>query len=120
MGVPLPWLRPRRCTIFVFAVDAHTAGRNSHSGTEDRALDGPDEAGELAGDGGNHHSRLLAFADQRPVAGGKSALRLPSDLARGTWCGGGSRQFLLAEPRRGGVAPGALHPKASRPSIAGL
>ena len=82
---PLPWLRSRRCTRFVFTGPCPGAGslRNGsivpltplgspallgHStGGGDRAADGPDEAGELACDCGDGHGLELAPADQRAV-----------------------------------------------------
>src|SRR5712692_272732 len=100
-GIPLPWLRPRRCTIChfagppprhglpeegceraVFSSKALLLGRRTGGG--DLAIDRPDEGGELAGDRSDHDGRKLALPAQRPIARAQPALRLPGDLTNGS------------------------------------
>src|SRR6202163_3254860 len=97
-GVPLPWLRPRRCTICHVAgplprlpdKDGERATSSSKvllpgrcTGVGDLAIDRPDEGGELARDRRDRDGLKLALPGQRPVARGQAALRLPGDLTNG-------------------------------------
>src|SRR6266705_6655643 len=90
------------------------------AGRGNRPLDGPDEAGKLARHRGDDDGRLLAASGQGAIARGEATLRLPGDIANGSWRGRDLRQLRPADPRRMAVAPGALHQDAPRPAVAGL
>src|SRR5215471_9694679 len=92
----------------------HTTGRGH------LATDGPDEAGEFAGDRGDGDGLELAPADQRPVALVQAALRLPGNLANRLWGGLNLVLFVRPHPRGMLIAPGALHQHAARAPVAGL
>src|SRR5437867_3748604 len=114
---PLPWLRSRRCTRFVFTGPCPGAGslRNGSNGPlaplgspallghstggGDLATDGPDEARELTRNRGDGDSLELAPSDQRPVTPVQATLRLPGDLANRARGGRDLLLLLLAHPR---------------------
>src|SRR2546425_8412982 len=75
------------------------------TGGDDLAIDRPDEGGELARDRGHGDGLRLASSGQRPIPRTQAGLRLPGNLANGSWRG---RHMLIAPP--------ALHPKAPRPA----
>src|SRR6185369_12920880 len=109
---PLPWLRSRRCTRFVFTGPCPGAGslRNGsnvpltplgspallgdNTGGGDRAADGPDEARELARDRGDGNGLQFAPSDQRPV----TPVQAISRTARGA----AATFSCLSWPTRGG------------------
>src|ERR1700730_12905785 len=70
--------------------------------------DGPDEAGQLAGDRGGDDVGRLAGARELAIARAQSQLRLPGDLAE--WLGLLllPQQQLAANPGRETVTPGRL------------
>src|SRR5713226_3334932 len=103
-GVPLPWLRPRRCTRLsspdrcpgvgslekVLSVPPvpyleRPALSGRRTGRGHLATDRPDEGRELTCDRGDGDGLGLALPDQRPVARAQAALRLPGDLANRSW-----------------------------------
>src|ERR1700730_1251199 len=95
-------------------------GATNHSGAGDFAIDRPDEACELARDGGDDHGLELSLAGQRPIARVKSMLGLPSDLASRARGGLHPGLLLLSDPRRMSVGPRALDEGASRSPVPGL
>src|SRR5207342_3917507 len=136
-GVPLPWLRPRRCTICHVAgplprhwLPEKDCGRATSSskvllpgrrtGVGDLAIDRPDEGGELACDRRDRDGLKLAFPGQRPVTRAQPALRLPGDLTNGSRRRRHLFLLLLSHPRRMLIAPGTLHQNAARPTVARL
>src|SRR5260370_32091961 len=116
-GIPLPWLRSRRCTRFIFAgplprqgslekvmnVPRAPFGKPALSGRSisggDVATNRPDEARELTRDRGDGDSLQLAPPDQRSIAPVQAALRLPRDLANRPPRGGDLLLLLLSHPR---------------------
>src|ERR1700759_4784342 len=126
---PLPWLRPRPCTMSgdcrISSAGRRLPGcrgpRQSRvllssnallsrraTGVGDRASDGPDEGGELACQGSDRDGLELAPADERPVAVVEPVLRLPGDLAHRTRGGLHLDLLVLADPRRMPIGPRAL------------
>ncbi len=97
---------------------AGSPGRNPCPGN--RAIDGPDEAAQLAGDRGHGDRLALASAHQCSVAPAKATLRLPGDLTNGSRRRCHLRLLVPADPRRMLIAPRTLHQNAPRPPVAGL
>ncbi len=94
------------------------AGGGANGG--DLAADGPDEAGEFAGDRGDGDGLELSSPGQRPVARAQPALRLPGDVADSLRRRRDLGLFVFAHPRRMLIAPGALHQDAAGAAVAGL
>src|SRR2546427_141231 len=90
------------------------------TGGDDLAIDRPDEGGELARDRGHGDGLRLASSGQRPIPRTQAGLRLPGNLANGSWRGRHLLLLLLPDPRWMLIAPRALHQNAPRPAVAGL
>ena len=82
--------------------------------------DGPDKAGQLAGDRGGDDIGRLAGAGEPAIAGAEPSLRFPGDLTDCLW------QFLLPEqqlatdPRREAIAPRRLDQEPAGGAVAGF
>src|SRR6266851_8581933 len=82
--------------------------------------DGPDEAGQFAGDRGGDDIGRLAGPGQPAIARAQSHLPLPGDVADRLGLVLLPRQRLAAEPGREAVAPGRLDQQPAGRSVTGL
>src|SRR5262249_36251060 len=77
--------------------------------------DGPDKAGQFAGDRGGADIGRLAGAAEPVIAGAEPQLRLPGDLAGRLGLRLLPEQQLAADPRREAVTPGRPRSAAGGP-----
>src|SRR6516225_6132501 len=82
--------------------------------------DGPDEAGQLAGDRGGDDIGRLAAAGEFAIARAQSELRLPGDLADQLGLALLPEQQVTADPGREAVGPGRLDQQPASRVIAGF
>src|SRR5215211_8503848 len=82
--------------------------------------DGPDEAGQFAGDCCGDNIGRLASAGELAVAGAQPQLRFPGDLADRTGLRLLAEQQLAADPRWKAVRPSCLDQQPARGAVASL
>src|SRR6202011_4902925 len=82
--------------------------------------DGPDEAGQLAGDRRRDDIGRLAAAGELAIARAQPQLRLPGDLTDRLGLALLSQQQLTADPGRAAVGAGRLDQQPTGGTIAGL
>src|SRR5215471_20022051 len=119
---PLPRHRPlvKPLPVPLAASTARPSLDGCSTGSDNLAIDGPDEAGELAGDRRYGDVLELAFPDQGPIARAEPALCLPGDLANGSRRRRHFLLLLLSHPGGMLIAPRAFRQHAARPTVAGL
>src|SRR6266436_3373398 len=82
--------------------------------------DGPDEAGQLAGDRGRDDVGRFAAAGKLAITRAQPQLRLPGDLADRLGLLLLSEQQFTADPGREAIGPGRLDQQPTGGTIAGL